>query len=64
MRIVRVTESRGAGTGDEVKSFTIWGEGTGAGKGWGKSETKQAESPHSQGSYQASYLKWNRTITT
>lgn len=57
MRIVKVTESQGGGAGDEVKSFTIWGEGTGAGKGWGKSETKQAESPHSQGSYQASYLK-------
>lgn len=29
MRIVKVTESQGGGAGDEVKSFTIWGEGTG-----------------------------------
>lgn len=64
MRIVKVTESRGGGAGDEVKSFTIWGEGTGAGKGWGKSETKQAESPRSQGSYQASYLKRGGASTT
>lgn len=64
MRTVRVTESRGAGTGDEVKPFTIWGKGTGAGKGWRKSETEQAESPHSQGSYQASYLKQGGASTT
>lgn len=24
-----MTESQGGGAGDEVKSFTIWGEGTG-----------------------------------
>lgn len=64
MRIVKVTESQGGGAGDEVKSFTIWGEGTGAGKGWEKSETKQAESPRSQGSYQASYLKRGGASTT
>lgn len=46
MRIVKVTESQGGGAGDEVKSFTIWGEGTGAGKGWGKSETKQSLRHH------------------
>lgn len=40
MRIVEVTESQGAGAGNKVKPFTIWGKGTGAGKSWGKSETK------------------------
>lgn len=54
-----------SGAGDWVKPFTkTWGKRTSSGKGWRNSETKQAESPHSQGCYQALHLRWGWAGTT